>query len=484
MIQLKMPETTHIWPNFINHDLNFWKTVKQNEVDKYFKNLEKCEKNFAKYKMAENPSLGSYSQGSGSKSSASWSGNPNGNPNGPLDSSSSTHENDRIPISSITPNFKNWLKLGQGSFGSVYKADHYGPVAIKVLNFCGQGSRSRNNGLNSFENEIKTLKDCNHASIVQYRGYIKEESPTINILALVMEYCEGKSLNTYIYDEPRHERDYDSLILSTKNWLKISISINKGMSFLEMRDIVHGDLKSENVFLKLDPVRSGPNRSVRKRDSRRSSKRFSQRVSSDSIDNRDLESVVKIGDFGLASLRSAAGTQKRGQSNSGFLLGTPLYMAPEIFRHNHGTDCPYTTKSDVYAFGMVLWEIFTKSRPFNHHLKKAEQNNHKINSDFLCYQIGSGNWKLDWSVLDSCLSSCGAGFSSSSSLINIIQKCVNFKPENRDNFHEILEDLTDVLHESEISQDYLQKNRSKSCFMINNLSRQSTLGSTLNFDSE
>jgi serine/threonine protein kinase len=125
---------------------------------------------------------------------------------------------------------------------------------------------------------------------------------------VVTEYCPFGSL----WDVIHHQPSLRTRVVESK--LRIATQIASAMEFLHRQGICHRDLKSPNVFL---------------------AESFS----------------VRVGDFGLSKALVAGATNT--------LLGTPAWSAPEVFERSS-----YTEKADVYAFGVVLFELDTLRQPF------------------------------------------------------------------------------------------------------------------------
>ncbi|KAG7276626.1 hypothetical protein CRUP_025850 [Coryphaenoides rupestris] len=133
-------------------------------------------------------------------------------------------------------------------------------------------------------------------------------------LAIVTQWCEGSSLYHHLH------------IIETKfemiKLIDITRQTAQGMDYLHAKSIIHRDLKSNNIFL-----------------------------------HEDL--TVKIGDFGLATVKSRwSGSHQFEQ-----LSGSILWMAPEVIRLQDKN--PYSFQSDVYAFGIVLYEVMSGVLPYS-----------------------------------------------------------------------------------------------------------------------
>ena len=206
--------------------------------------------------------------------------------------------------------------LGAGGMGEVYKArdTRLGrDVAVKVLpaEFTADPERLRR-----FEQEARAAAALNHPNILVLHDMgTHEGSPFI-----VTELLEGATLRERLRGGP--------LLLA--NAVDFGLQIAKGLAAAHEKGIVHRDLKPENLFVTKD-------------------------------------GHVKILDFGLARLRPEAdGSPPQSQAptsdsptRAGSILGTPGYMAPEQAR---GLPCDFRT--DIFAFGAVLYEMLAGERAF------------------------------------------------------------------------------------------------------------------------
>lgn len=142
-------------------------------------------------------------------------------------------------------------------------------------------------------------------------------------VSLVTEFCEGGTLFDILY------KKFYPFQLTYQQKLKILIDVAKGMQFLnELKDpIIHRDLKSLNILID------------RK------------------IEKNSLNFNAKVMDFGLSRTFG-----KLNEFVTQF-MGTYHWMAPEIFQKSNAK--PYSSKSDMYAFAIIMWEVFSQKTPYH-----------------------------------------------------------------------------------------------------------------------
>ncbi|XP_078076416.1 serine/threonine-protein kinase B-raf isoform X5 [Mustelus asterias] len=222
-------------------------------------------------------------------------------------------------------------RIGSGSFGTVYKGKWHGDVAVKMLNVTAPTPQQ----LQAFKNEVGVLRKTRHVNILLFMGYTTKPQ-----LAIVTQWCEGSSLYHHLH------------IIETKfemiKLIDIARQTAQGMDYLHAKSIIHRDLKSNNIFL-----------------------------------HEDL--TVKIGDFGLATVKSRwSGSHQFEQ-----LSGSILWMAPEVIRMQDKN--PYSFQSDVYAFGVVLYELMSGQLPYSN----------INNRDQIIFMVGRGYLTPDLSKVRS-----------------------------------------------------------------------------------
>jgi hypothetical protein len=205
-----------------------------------------------------------------------------------------------VKIKNCTKNFSE--KLGEGSFGCVFKGMLPGCTAVAVKKLKGLRQEDK-----QFRAEVQTIGMIRHINIVRLLGFCAEDSRRF----LVYEYMSNGSLSNHLFSERSSK-------LSWELRYSIALGIARGLAYLHegCKDcIVHCDMKPDNILL-------------------------------------DEELCPKIADFGMAKLLgrdfSRALTTMR---------GTIGYLAPEWI-----SGLPITHKADVYSYGMVLLEIIAGRR--------------------------------------------------------------------------------------------------------------------------
>ena len=202
--------------------------------------------------------------------------------------------------------------LGKGAFGSVYfgyhQQDSSMKIAAKVMsNAHIQTSPNRDKLLEAIKREIQVLKKINNNNIVHmYTEYL-----TNNNLYLIFEYCKDGDLLNY-----RESRGGPKATLPEGEALEFFRHICNGFKALNQAKIIHRDIKPSNILIH--------------------------------------EGNAKIADFGFARF-----TDDLDQKSFMTEVGSPLYMAPEIFFQNK-----YSSKCDVWSLGILFYELLYGMTPW------------------------------------------------------------------------------------------------------------------------
>ncbi|XP_017980500.1 PREDICTED: G-type lectin S-receptor-like serine/threonine-protein kinase At4g27290 [Theobroma cacao] len=212
---------------------------------------------------------------------------------------------DLSTIACATDNFSPEKKLGEGGFGSVYKGvfKNGQEFAVKRL------SKSSRQGLDEFKNEVIHTAKLKHRNLVTLLGCCIEADEKL----LIYEFMPNKSLDFFIFDQCQ------SMSLDWPTRYHIINGIARGLLYLHQdsrQRIIHRDMKAGNVLL-------------------------------------DNEMNPKISDFGLAR----GFGEKEARASTKKVIGTYGYMAPE-----YAINGVYSTKSDVFSFGVLVLEILSGKR--------------------------------------------------------------------------------------------------------------------------
>ncbi|MCC6747449.1 MAG: serine/threonine protein kinase [Deltaproteobacteria bacterium] len=225
--------------------------------------------------------------------------------------------------------------LGEGGMGVVYRGEHSllgKPVAIKVLH---ERFARRKGAADQFLKEARAASRIRHPSIVDVTDF--GTSPDGSVY-FIMEYLEGESLETILARQG---------VVPIFKAVNIVRQIGHALAAAHDHGIVHQDLKPDNIFL---TNREGRRRVVRavQNDTGR------QFV----VEAEGTFDFVKVLDFGVA--RMIADKAPSGWSTkTGIIFGTPHYMSPEQAR-GEAVD----GRSDVYALGILFYEMVTGTVPF------------------------------------------------------------------------------------------------------------------------
>lgn len=206
--------------------------------------------------------------------------------------------------------------IGRGGYGVVYEGRYlHQPVAIKRY----LGTKMPEKEMNEFWHEVRVMRDLRHECLVRLLGVLFTENAAPG---LVMEYGANGSL---------YERLHSRQEMSWSLRFRIAEELGRGLAFLHAKNIIHCDIKSLNAVL-----------------------------------DRDMR--AKWCDFGLAVLKlhTSTTTKEEGGNDA---VGTLRWMAPELFSRRTSTP---SKLSDVWALGMVLFELASREVPFKDARSQAQ----------------------------------------------------------------------------------------------------------------
>uniref|UniRef100_A0A4W5MVZ6 RAF proto-oncogene serine/threonine-protein kinase n=1 Tax=Hucho hucho TaxID=62062 RepID=A0A4W5MVZ6_9TELE len=258
-------------------------------------------------------------------------------------------------------------RIGSGSFGTVYKGKWHGDVAVKILKVIDPTPEQ----FQAFRNEVAVLRKTRHVNILLFMGYMTKDN-----LAIVTQWCEGSSLYKHLHVQETN--------LQMFQLIDIARQTAQGMDYLHAKNIIHRDMKSNNIFL-----------------------------------HEGL--TVKIGDFGLATVKARWSGSHQVEQPSGSIL----WMAPEVIRMQD--NMPYSFQSDVYSYGVVLYELMTGELPYSQ----------IANRDQIIFMVGRGYLSPDLSKL---YKSCPKAMK------RLVADCINKIKDERPLFPQILSSIELLQH--------------------------------------
>ncbi|XP_057773531.1 probable serine/threonine-protein kinase PBL19 isoform X2 [Salvia miltiorrhiza] len=302
-----------------------------------------------------------------------------------------------MELREATNNFNRLLKIGEGGFGSVYKGSikpadgglgHPTIVAIKKLNTQGlQGHKQ-------WIAEVQFLGVLDHPNLVKLLGYCAVDGERGIQRLLVYEYMQNKSLEDHLFNRT----------VPTIPWIRrlsIILGAAQGMEYLHEGlevQVIYRDFKSSNVLLDKD---------------------FNPRLS----------------DFGLAR-EGPTGNQTHVSTAP---VGTRGYAAPEYVETGH-----LSVKSDIWSFGVVLYEILAGRRTLDRNLPSTEQ---KLLGWVKQFPADSKRFSM---IMDPRLQN-QYSLPAARRIAKLADSCLNKNPKDRPSMSQVVEILKQALEESQRS---------------------------------
>ena len=260
--------------------------------------------------------------------------------------------------------------IGNGGSSDVYLGDYRGTeVAVKKLRLID----AKKDYIKEYKREVSSLVLLYHPYLVLLMGAIAEPYN----FSVVTEYCKGGNLFELLYKKP-------NIYLSWEFKKKILLEIAIGMNYLHTNNppILHRDLKSLNILL---------TNKIEK--------------SSDTTD-------IKISDFGLSR------SYQKSCILSGH-LGTCSWMAPEIIVNKR-----YSTKVDVYSYGIIIWEVCTRKIPYS-----------SMSQQYIQFYVSVKKGRPNLKIIPN---------DTPPKIVQLMQMCWEHEPNNRPGFDYIVDFLRNL----------------------------------------
>ncbi|KZV54881.1 hypothetical protein F511_35956 [Dorcoceras hygrometricum] len=313
-------------------------------------------------------------------------------------------------LKSATRGFSRALLIGEGGFGCVFRgrvrildsrsgSESAMDVAVKQLNRNGLQACSStfsvliDQGHKEWMNEVNLLGFVNHPNLVKLVGYCAEDDERGIQRLLVYELMRNKSLEDHLLTRSSNHLPWVVRLRIAQDAARCLAYLHEEMEF----QLIFRDFKSSNILL-------------------------------------DEDFNAKLSDFGLARQGPAAGLNHVSTS----VVGTVGYAAPEYIHTGR-----LTTKSDVWSFGVVLYELITGRRVLERNLPRGEQ---KLLEWVRPYVSDPKKFHL---ILDQRLEGQYC-MKSAQKVASLANKCLMKHPTSRPKMSEIIEMLGSIINEASL----------------------------------
>jgi serine/threonine-protein kinase len=225
-----------------------------------------------------------------------------------------TPEADEYIGKTLAKKYRVEALIGEGGMGKVYRTRQLAldkPVVLKVLR---QSLLSDERTVARFQREAKAASRLNHPNSISILDFGQAED---GALFIAMEFVQGQDLHQLLSKE---------WPLAESRVVRIVSQVLSALSDAHGAGVIHRDLKPENIMLE---------------------------------QRRNEPDFVKVLDFGIAKITDGGGDDGPALTRAGFVCGTPEYMSPEQAR-----GAPLDHRSDLYAVGVILYQLTTGVLPF------------------------------------------------------------------------------------------------------------------------
>ncbi|GAV62521.1 Pkinase domain-containing protein [Cephalotus follicularis] len=321
---------------------------------------------------------------------------------------SQRHSNLRVftfsELKSATKNFSRSLMLGEGGFGGVYKAvirsteDPSKKIDIAVKQLSRRGLQ----GHKEWVTEVNVLGIVEHPNLVKLVGYCAEDDERGIQRLLVYEYMPNRSVQDHLSSRSQPPLPWAARMKIAQDAARGLSYLHEGMDF----QIIFRDFKSSNILL-------------------------------------DDQWNAKLSDFGLARLGPSDGLSHVSTA----VVGTIGYAAPEYIQTGR-----LTSKSDVWSYGVFLYELITGRRPMDQNRPKDEQ---KLLEWIRPHLSSVKKFRL---ILDPSLHG-KYNIKSAQKLAAVANKCLIRQAKARPKMSEVLELVTQVVEGADTGSPLLPVKR-------------------------
>jgi len=211
-------------------------------------------------------------------------------------------------------------KIGTGGMASVYRAQHLAFNEVVAMKVVSQKLMEDEGFLKRFKTEAVVTRKLEHPNAVRVEDFdtLEDGRPF-----MAMEYVNGRSLRHILVDKK---------VLPAVRAVNIARQACAALAAAHALGITHRDIKPDNILL---------------------------------VENPDGTDTVKVLDFGIAKIREGSTEFGAGYTptQTGLVVGTPQYLSPEQAMGKHGAEVD--GRADLYALGVVLYEMLTGQLPFH-----------------------------------------------------------------------------------------------------------------------